>query len=785
MPHRSVNKPTADSMSMFTGASGISISHGEFSNVGGDLVRVFNNSTVVSNGYRSLWDAIAGVGASHNSQLRFPPPRCHPKTREGVIDVLLEWIDSGSRDLPVCWLSGTAGVGKSAIAQTISEIHERDRLVASFFFFRQDPKRNNPEYLMLTIAHGLVVNVPELRQYITQRIAEDPKVLEVRLKDQFTKLVVNPLFAQRGWWNRLRRLWADWPRPSRRRPNLVIIDGLDECGDDETQTDILRILASELGKHPEPLFPLRFLVCTRPEPWIREEFETRHLRHLTKHVVLDDSFSPDADIERFLRDGFREISTSPKYSQIRFPEPWPSEDEIMTLVDKARGQFIYAATILKFVKDGFTHPVERLYIILDMSREPSYLSPFQQLDDLYRVVLSANSNREGLVAILASILILPLVEAPATPWFIECLLGLPDGQAALTLRPMHSVLNIRGRDDVIVVFHTTFTDFLYDQSRSGDFYLDKRRWHDFLVQRWLHVLVERCRFPQLHGGEFPSSTFHDGVLQVLWEKWPSFCTALSYPSEQVISSLRDLDVGALLTAAISSSLLVIKGKDYAWRVNRKIPPFLQSLWEKLETITSWLILKDVNGTLSDLIEHFESARESFHVAISPDIAQTFVIWIVLNMARCDHVSILTHRVDSAMIRFMEGTFSMPVAYYNSCLIGLASDFDSNMPPRCPLVVGHYHINVREAAVSTLQAFKDTLHDSQFFMLRRGLVSNVLGSILLPLCGPDPRALLLCHQLLLSLEETREPEHISEWLESFPDEYANEVGALRRTLGSDH
>ncbi|KAF9256328.1 hypothetical protein L218DRAFT_911510, partial [Marasmius fiardii PR-910] len=271
----------------FTKASEFTITGGEFNNVGGDQVKIFNNS-VVSNSYQSLMDAISGVGASHNSQQRFPPPRCHPKTRGAVIDVLLHWLDTESCDQPICWLSGPAGVGKSAIAQTIAETLERKGLVASFFFFRQDPKRNNPNYLMLTIAHGLMVNIPELRKPISQRVSADPKILDACLKDQLTDLIFEPLLAQRGWWNRISRVWADWPRPSTRRPNLVIIDGLDECADEKTQTHILITLASELGKHSDSPSPLRFLICSRPEPWIRETFDSGHLRRLRKNVKLDD-----------------------------------------------------------------------------------------------------------------------------------------------------------------------------------------------------------------------------------------------------------------------------------------------------------------------------------------------------------------------------------------------------------------------------------------------------------------------------------------------------------------
>jgi adenylylsulfate kinase-like enzyme len=43
------------------------------------------------------------------------------------------------------WLSGPAGTGKSAVAQTFAEKSlEQDRLGAAYFFFRLS-SRNNPE----------------------------------------------------------------------------------------------------------------------------------------------------------------------------------------------------------------------------------------------------------------------------------------------------------------------------------------------------------------------------------------------------------------------------------------------------------------------------------------------------------------------------------------------------------------------------------------------------------------------------------------------------------------
>ncbi|KAF9263164.1 hypothetical protein L218DRAFT_865804, partial [Marasmius fiardii PR-910] len=74
----------------------------------------------------------------HDSQARFPQPKCSEGTREAILKDLLQWAHtSSSQDVPgVCWLRGSAGVGKSAIAQTIAEGCEGNGLLGSFFFSR-------------------------------------------------------------------------------------------------------------------------------------------------------------------------------------------------------------------------------------------------------------------------------------------------------------------------------------------------------------------------------------------------------------------------------------------------------------------------------------------------------------------------------------------------------------------------------------------------------------------------------------------------------------------------
>jgi hypothetical protein len=62
---------------------------------------------------------------------------CMTGTRQEVIGRITEWID-GRSDLPISWLYGAAGSGKSAISKTVAELYAGvNRLGASFFFHQR------------------------------------------------------------------------------------------------------------------------------------------------------------------------------------------------------------------------------------------------------------------------------------------------------------------------------------------------------------------------------------------------------------------------------------------------------------------------------------------------------------------------------------------------------------------------------------------------------------------------------------------------------------------------
>ncbi|KAJ8076252.1 hypothetical protein PM082_000671 [Marasmius tenuissimus] len=442
--------------------------------------QVNNFNTTLPEPLKRLWDAIAGVGASHKAEHQFARGACLEGTRKAVLEILREWGLIEDQLLPICWLSGAAGVGKSSIALSIAKLYEgKGVLVSSFFFFRSDPKRNKPSALVPTIAHGLATATTTLlmRNHIEERIARDPTILDATLEEQFRELVVDPALK----WSRQRALW-DSPVG----PQIVILDGLDECGNKETQLRILAIIRSAYEQNPE--FPLRFLICSRPEAWFREAFGDERLRNLSKVIVLDETFEPNRDIREYYLHHFREIASSPKYNHIPFPSSWPSERDLEILVERACGQFVYAATVIRFIKLAYEHPIVQLRTIIDKAppRRPG-TSPYQQLDVLYDFILSVHPNREELLSVLAAVLVLP--GNARSPACIELVLGLPEGQVELTLRGMHSVLDIHGRGDDIRAHHTSFTDYLADQTRSLDFHINKKKQKRPTARQWLKNLA--------------------------------------------------------------------------------------------------------------------------------------------------------------------------------------------------------------------------------------------------------------------------------------------------------
>ncbi|KAJ3492464.1 hypothetical protein NLJ89_g11229 [Agrocybe chaxingu] len=176
------------------------------------------------------------ANAFHDSDDHVDPPQCHENTRVTVIEKIMDWVTSKiDTESFIMWLYGPAGAGKLAIARKIAELCvTHNLLLASFFFFRLNSGCNTMKAFASSIAYQVTCEVPASRALIETIIENDPLILSSLLENQFTKLILDLL----------RLLSEQGHFLQRSLPPLIIIDGLDECLDQEVQTTLIRFVTS-------------------------------------------------------------------------------------------------------------------------------------------------------------------------------------------------------------------------------------------------------------------------------------------------------------------------------------------------------------------------------------------------------------------------------------------------------------------------------------------------------------------------------------------------------------
>jgi len=344
------------------------------------------------------------------------------------------------------WLYGGVGAGKSAIGQTFAERCEADgRLLASFFFGRSDPNRNNAKFLIPTIAYQIYSSIPPTREHIMSAIENDPLIFERTLLIQLVSLVIKPL-------NQLRDTISQ---------TIIIIDGLDECLDRASQTAILRTLFEGMKDHT---CRIRFLVASRPEHDIVTTFSLQDNKILAR-LVLDDKYEPDEDITLFLNDKIRVIKETHPFRHLIPPE-WPDNKHVNDIVNKSSGHFIYVSTAVKFIESIRHLPNERMAIVCNL-RPAQGAMPFAELDALYTHILSSVQDVSIIVELLSFLLHLSQAFWGVTVASLEETHDLEPGSLRLILCDLGALVVIDD-DDNIKVLHASLLDFLLDSSRSKD-----------------------------------------------------------------------------------------------------------------------------------------------------------------------------------------------------------------------------------------------------------------------------------------------------------------------------
>ncbi|KXN84396.1 hypothetical protein AN958_12655 [Leucoagaricus sp. SymC.cos] len=405
--------------------------------------------------------------AAADSSARWPPPACHPGTRKTILEMLMKWSNDPERQWKMFWLYGSAGCGKSAVAQTFAEMCiENGRLGAAFFFSRAN-KRHKPETVIPTIAYQLASYCLEYKAILLSLLSDKPDLLTKSSPVQFTKLIIEPFL-------RLRSI---------QQPFVILLDGLDECKGQSAQRSFVKLI-NDVVRDKKDL-PLLWLICSRPESHLQSMF-TRITDCGLEEMKIDTECITDVD--RYLRDQFYELQI--QYEYLTGPE-WPSRDQFELISNFGEGHFIFASVVISFVGDEeYANPAERLdTLITSLERGDndgiSDAKPFSKLDALYTTVLEdiPESVFPTTWKILAwHIYSRDLVTSDlmlVSPEELCNILDLSQSAFYGALQKLHSVFYVTAPDrqdntGYVNFRHTSFRDFLVDRSRSGRFAVEEK-----------------------------------------------------------------------------------------------------------------------------------------------------------------------------------------------------------------------------------------------------------------------------------------------------------------------
>ncbi|KAJ7206392.1 hypothetical protein GGX14DRAFT_457693 [Mycena pura] len=439
--------------------------------------RVRGDMTVASYNGESALDFLhrhVVTEALHNSGESFPEPACHPGTRTKFMNDLMDWA-TDPKAKPVLWLYGTAGAGKSAVAQEFaSKCSTQGCLGASFFFRRGHPKRGTWDGLINTIAYQLAIVIPEFAIPLQQIINSNRLIANHSIPLQFQKSLIETF---------RRMSQTSFPIP------IVVLDGLDECADIKNQQQILHLFLSGIqARH----LPLRLLVASRPETHLRNILDAGSTSVICSRKCLNADDTAYNDIRTYLRDEFSRISSEFLDQGVALGASWPGTEVLEQLVGRSSGVFIYAKTAIRFIDDGrYSHPAVRLAAVVTGS--PESTTP---LDDLYSTILSVLPHEPLTLRILHIALCSALRpdSLSRSPEDCDLLLGIVPGTARLILSGLHSVLHIPRLStpyspfDAVHTLHASFIDYLGDVQRSGKWCIQLPSLERDLLKSTLHFL---------------------------------------------------------------------------------------------------------------------------------------------------------------------------------------------------------------------------------------------------------------------------------------------------------
>jgi hypothetical protein len=397
-------------------------------------------------------------------------------TRTAFLDYIINWADDPNSERCLV-LFGQAGTGKSSIAHEIAHcFNTMHRLTSSFIFLRKEQSTREAYQLFTTLARDLADRYPSFKAALGT-VVKDNSALRVGTRDYetlFQSLILEPL-------KDLRIVG----------PILIVIDALDESGDVTSKKGLHTFLPKALSKLPSNF---RVLITSRPEHAIESAFVGDRSSGIKIKYMNDSHLAARThnDILAFFGKNLPSDEFK-KYGSM--------------LAERAEGLFQWAAVACGYILDppdffGLSQ-TECINHLLKLTADRHGQDP---LDELYKEVLEGYFTHERSQLLFRSVIgqligsVEPLSLGSLTTLRQHAPSPLASSSNAVValLRRLGSLLsNVNSSDEnlPIIPLHTSFRDFITDQTKSGEkFCVSLGDAHYQLAHSCLGLMLDALKF---------------------------------------------------------------------------------------------------------------------------------------------------------------------------------------------------------------------------------------------------------------------------------------------------
>src|SRR5258708_4711996 len=157
---------------------------------------------------------------------------CLDGMQKELIGEIMDWCGSVD-NVQMALLTAVTGAGKSTVAHMIAHSCAKWDILLSSFFFREG-KTLTPKYLWSSMVRSLAIRSKSYHQPLTSVLENQPSITTTAFDEQFRELILEPLHHR---------------SPMADSPLIIIIDALDECDKDASQT-LSKLLRDSVPKLP-------------------------------------------------------------------------------------------------------------------------------------------------------------------------------------------------------------------------------------------------------------------------------------------------------------------------------------------------------------------------------------------------------------------------------------------------------------------------------------------------------------------------------------------------------